>query len=150
MFMNHKTNLKINRLQERSLRILYKDDTSTFEQLLHKDNSVTVHTRNIRLVATERYKAYHGISPDIICDIFPKAEIKWNLRNQKDFETPRINTVWGSVSLRYLGPQVWNIVPINIKASPNLKKFKIDIKKWEPKYCPSRLCKTYMTGIGFI
>lgn len=95
MLMSHKTNRKINRFQERSLRILYRDD------------SVTVHTRNIHLLATEMFKVYHGISPDIICDIFSKSKkTRWNLRNQKDFETPRINTVyWGSVSSRYLGPQ---------------------------------------------
>ena len=34
MFINRGTNHRINRLQERSLRILYKDDVSTFEERL--------------------------------------------------------------------------------------------------------------------
>ena len=151
MFINHSTNLKVNKLHERSLRILYKDDTSTFEQLLHKDNSVTVHSRNIQLLATEMYKVYNGISPDFICQIFSKSNNKYNFRNSKDFVTPRVNTVfWGTESLSYLGPQIWNLVPLDIKASPNIAQFKSKIKGWEPKNCPCRLCKTYLLGIGFI
>ena len=61
-----------------------------------------------------------------------KSKSELNLRNKKDFDTPRINTVyWGSNSLRYLGPQIWNIVPVDIKASPNLAKSKIKIKEWK-------------------
>ena len=33
-------NKKINRIHERTLRIVYQNDTSTFEELLNKDNSV--------------------------------------------------------------------------------------------------------------
>ena len=39
-------NNKINRLHERCLRIIYKDKASTFDQLLEKDSSVCIHTRN--------------------------------------------------------------------------------------------------------
>ena len=43
----------MNILQERALRILYKDDVSSFEELLGKDNSITIHERNIKLLAKE-------------------------------------------------------------------------------------------------
>ena len=46
-------NNKINRLHERCLRIIYNDKTSTFKELLEKDNSVTIHYRNIPALATE-------------------------------------------------------------------------------------------------
>ena len=39
-------NRKINSLHERCLRIIYKDKASTFDQLLEKDSSVCIHTRN--------------------------------------------------------------------------------------------------------
>ena len=39
MFCSRTMNNKINKLQERALRILYKDDVSSFEELLGKDNS---------------------------------------------------------------------------------------------------------------
>ena len=46
MFHSRILNEKINKLHERALRLVYKDDTLTFQQLLQKDNSVTIHERN--------------------------------------------------------------------------------------------------------
>ena len=47
MFHSRALNNKINRLHERWLRTLYNDKTSTFNELLEKDNSVSIHYRNI-------------------------------------------------------------------------------------------------------
>ena len=47
---------RINHLHERALRTVYNDNVSTFKKLLQKDNSVTIHVRNLRILATELYK----------------------------------------------------------------------------------------------
>ena len=62
MFISRSTNHKINKLHEQSLQILYKDDISSFNELLQKDNSVTVHTHNIQLLAVEMYKVKNYIN----------------------------------------------------------------------------------------
>ena len=49
-------NNKINRLHERALRIAYKDYASSFESLLEKDRSVTIHQKNVQLLMTEMFK----------------------------------------------------------------------------------------------
>ena len=46
-------NKKINRLRERRSRIIYGDKQSSFEELLEKDNSVSINERNIRILATK-------------------------------------------------------------------------------------------------
>ena len=46
-FHSRNLNNKINRLHERCLRVIYNDKTSSFEQLLENDNSVSIHHRNI-------------------------------------------------------------------------------------------------------
>ena len=48
-------NNKINRLHERCLRIVHSDKTSSFEKLLEKDGSVTIHTRNLQTLAAEMF-----------------------------------------------------------------------------------------------
>ena len=63
MFHNRLINNKINRLHERCLRIVYNDNQSTFEELLEKDNTVSVHQRNLQFFAIELYKVVNGISP---------------------------------------------------------------------------------------
>ena len=53
MFRSRKLTNKINQLHERCLRIVYSDNTSSFEELLETDNSVLVYHRNIQVLATE-------------------------------------------------------------------------------------------------
>ena len=48
MIHSRKLNNKINRLHERCLRVTYNDGLSSFEELLERDNSVSVHNRNIQ------------------------------------------------------------------------------------------------------
>ena len=63
---------KINKLHERGLHIIYSDKTSPFEARLEKDDSVSIHNRNIRLLAIEMYLASKGLSPLIITELFEK------------------------------------------------------------------------------
>ena len=151
MFIRRSSNHKINRLHERSLRILYKDDISSFSELLQKDNTVTVHTRNIHLLAIEMYKVRNNISPNFIREIVPTSESAYNLRESKDFITPRRNTVYcGEESLRNIGPKIWNLLPSDTRTAPTLDTFILKVKKWQPDKCPCRLCKVYINGIGFL
>ena len=149
MFHDRGITQKINRLHERALRIVYKDDTLTFSQLLEKDQSVTMHIKNIRTLAVELYKVKHGLSPKIMDSIFLGREASY-LRTQTDFFPPQIRTVhYGEDSLRYFGPKIWNIVPKEVKGSSTLELFQKNIKKWNPK-CTCRLCKTYIKGLGYV
>ena len=50
MFHGKKIKRKINHLHESSQRIVYKDYTSSFGDLLRQDISATVHRRNIQLL----------------------------------------------------------------------------------------------------
>ena len=151
MFISRGTNHRINRLHERSLRILYNDDISSFEELLMKDNSVTIHTRNIQLLAIEMYKIKNKISPDFICEIFPKSNAVYKTRASSDFIRPRVNTVlWGTETIRNLGPKIWDILPANIKEAPTLNSFKVKVKQMKTFNCPCRLCKVYLPNIGFV
>ena len=53
---------RINHLHKRALRTIYNDNVSTFEKLLGKDNSVTIHVRNLTILATELYKTKSSCS----------------------------------------------------------------------------------------
>ena len=56
--MFHDKNLehRINRTQERALRIAYKDYGNDFGFLLEQTKSVPIHERNLQLLMTEMYK----------------------------------------------------------------------------------------------
>ena len=70
MFTSRKLNNKINSIHKRALQAVYLDYSSTFAELLEKDKSITIHQRNIQLVAIEMFKAAKEIGPDIVRDLF--------------------------------------------------------------------------------
>ena len=53
-------------IHERSLRIVYDDYDTTFEDLLKKDNSVSIHHRNVQKVSIEMFKVKHNLCPEFI------------------------------------------------------------------------------------
>ena len=75
MLFNRTLNNRINTLHERALRILYKDGISTFERLLTKDESVTMHDRNMQRLVTEMYKVKHSIFPCPIAEFVTQRNI---------------------------------------------------------------------------
>ena len=66
MFHSSRLNNKINNVHGKALIIVYFDYKSTFQELLDKDASFSVHHRNIQTLATEIYKHIHGLSPGIM------------------------------------------------------------------------------------
>ena len=76
---------RINHLREGTFRTVYNDNVSTFEKLLEKDNSVTIHVRNLRILPTKLYKTKENLAVLIMDEILKQRNIKYNLRSQTDF-----------------------------------------------------------------
>ena len=55
--LNSRTlNNRINNIHERTLRLTYEDNKSSFKQLLENDHSVTVHHKNVKILVTGIFK----------------------------------------------------------------------------------------------
>ena len=144
-------NNKINRLHEKCLRIVYSDKTSSFEELLEKDEYLTIYTINLQVLVTEIFKVYRNLSPNIVAEIFRGRRNNYNLRHSWFFSIPYVKTVYhGSESLSNLAPRIWDLIPSTLKELDDVNSFKTQIKKWQPENCPCRLCKTYIPQVGFI
>ena len=75
MFHGCKTNYKINRLKERALRLLtYKDYISSFEELLSKDGTFSIHKENIQNLAIEMFKVLNDLSTPDFSELFQLNE----------------------------------------------------------------------------
>ena len=145
---SRKLNRRINHIHERGLRIVYQDYSSSFEELLKINESVSIHHRNIQLVAIEMFKVTKGLCPQIMKDLF---QFNTDPNCENTFLIPNAESEYmGKLSLRWFGPVVWeNMLPETYKAIDNLKEFKEDIQKWVPN-CKCRLCKNYVASVGFI
>ena len=52
---------KLDLPEQRSLRVVYEDSISTFEELLKMDIFVSIHHLNAQLVAVEMFKIKYGL-----------------------------------------------------------------------------------------
>ena len=124
---------------------------ASFPQLLEKDSSRTLHTKNLQLLAMEMYKMKNDIFPSLLSEFVTVRDPRYNFRTISDFLPFDPKTVYqGTESISFLGPKIWGLVPLHIKELPNLASFKSSIKEWTPQNCPCRLCKVYINRVGFL
>ena len=144
MFHYRRLNNKINNVHEKAFRIVYSDYKSTFQELLHKNASFSVHHRNIQTLSIEIYKHVHQLSPAIMGEVLKiNRTLPYNLRTQNDFSSRVPKRVkYGTQAISFL-------VPEKMKACSCLEAFKSKIRKWKPD-CLCRLCKTYLQHVGFL
>ena len=71
-------NNKINRLHEKSLWIAFNNKTSSFADSLAKDGSVTIHKRNLQVLATEIHKS---MSMELMQGLFCAMQTHYNMSN---------------------------------------------------------------------
>ena len=145
MFHNRSLNNKINRLHERALRIVYKNENLTFQELLDIDDSVPIHHRNLQRLATEMYKTENNLSPLFVQELFTEKIHQHDLRNKGSWETHYVRTVkYGTETIRRMGPKKWDLISTEIKDSKTLLEFKQTIKRWRTNECTCRLCKEWI------
>ena len=145
-----KTYNKINKIHERALRIIHKDSTSNFENLLIKSNSVSVHQRNLQLHLIEIYKTVNNLNPSFMAEVFVTNVVPYNLRGSTNLVLPKAKTnLYGIDTVRFVGQKLWQSVPKEIKESQSLDIFKRNIKAI-PLDCSCKLCKSYIANLGFL
>ena len=129
MFHSRTLNNETNSIQERALKITSNDRKSSFEELLRKDNTVSIHHRSLQLLATEIVKMKNNTASKILNEIFKNRASSYSLRWQVH------SIYYGTESLSFLGPKIWELVPEDKKQSESLGILKIKIKNWVPLTC---------------
>jgi len=119
---------KLERIQERGLRAVFKDNSSSYNQLLARAGLPTLLNRRLQDLSTLMYKVKHKLCPYYLCDFFSNNPSTYNLR-QSDFTMPRFNSVkYGKHSIRYLGPKLWSKLPKSMRKATSLSTFKTNIR----------------------
>ena len=96
--------------------MVYCDHSSNFQELLQRDNSVTMYQKNIQALVIMMYKVVNNIAPTIVSDLFSFSNVNYSLRSGPQFHQPSANTVWNvQETISYLGPKIWNMVPEEMK-----------------------------------
>ena len=102
MFSSKGCYKRVNKIHERSLRLILNDYKLSFDSLLSTLNEKTIHQRCINILLTEAYKYLNGYSPDFMNDGFYLRPNHYNLRNFNygKHYPPKLRTVHHCSSLK--------------------------------------------------
>ena len=81
---------------------------------------------------------------------FDFRENRYNIRKSQEMRQQKVRTVrYGLKTALYRAPQLWSLVLTDLNSVPNVNHFKSKIKHWKCTECPCKLCKTYLTNMGY-
>ena len=105
-----------------ALRSLHNDYSSSYEELFKKSEKSTVNLSNYRSLCIEIFKTLNDINPSFIKHIFELRMTSRPTREKYELNLEILKSnqvIFGTKSLKYLGPEVWNSLPYHIKTSEN-------------------------------
>ena len=130
---------KLEKVQERALRILFDDFDSEYESLLKKSGKCTMEIKRLRTLGIEIFKTLNDLNPQFMKDVFQRT--KWLTHKPLNLKVNSHNTVkYGDKSLATLGPHIWNSLPDKVKIETDLSSFKKYINQWFGPTCKCNLC----------
>ena len=135
MFCSRNANNLINKIQERSLRLITNDKTSTFEHLLQANNEITTHHGNLQVLMIEVLKIINGFVPPIMEGFFLFRENTHNIRNFQIISESKKSVRYGFETVKYRTPLLWVNLPEKYKTATSLNSFKTKIKAWKCETC---------------
>lgn len=132
MFMSRSNLKKLDKLNERALRMIFNDSLSTYAELLLRNKSMDIYKGCIKSLCVEMYRIRNGLSPSYMQNLFSlKINNCYSLRDNNIFEIPKFKSKrYGYHSMSYIGAKLWSNIDIVIKDINKLKTFKSEVIKW--------------------
>ena len=132
---------KLEKLQERALRFVLSDFTSSYNELLEKASKPSLLQMRNQATVEQVFKVQNNLARPMPPDYFKKHTTHYSLRRNEKLYVPSYNTVkYGKNSFRHTGPQLWNQLSNDVKMSKDLTEFKTKIKDWKGPECKCGFC----------
>ena len=102
-FCGKVNNNKLEKIQARALRILYKDYDSEYDELIAKSDTNKILVSRLKKILIEVFKTLKKFNPSYLHSLYALKDTKYNLRNEMSIIQPNQNTVtYGTRSLAYI------------------------------------------------
>ena len=109
---------KVEKINERALRLAYSDYSSSYKEFLANSKETTVHIQSVRNFALEVYKKLNNLNPVFMKDFFVPKNNRLQPLTQKPLDVPKARTTNNGIrSIRFQGPKIWNSLPESIKTA---------------------------------
>ena len=128
--MNRKKHLhRLDKLNDRALRYIYSDRSSTYAGESTEGTSYTLADRRIQDMLILVFKAVNNLLPTYLSDLFIIRENIKNLRGTNKLVIPNVSTTrYGTKSVAFTAPKAWNSLPDRLRSMKSLKDFKIAVR----------------------
>ena len=133
---------KLERINERGLRTVFKDRVSPYGDLLTHAGMTSLYNMRLQDIAIFVFKIRNRLLPYNILELFSSSSSNYNLRNS-DFHVQRAKTVkYGKHSLRFFGPFLWSKLSMKDRNVTSLSRFEANIRRTElSKFDSDNACK---------
>ena len=99
---------KLEKLQERSFRILHNDFDSPIQNLIDKSGQETLLSNRLKYFILEVFKSIRKLNAPCLHDSLVLNRVPYNLRTPKLEQSIRRTTNYGLRTFSYLGSKLWN------------------------------------------
>ena len=135
-FCGKLNNSKIEKIQERALRIVCNDQISCYTELILKLKTCTMLQSRLNTILTEVFKSLNPnpVNPIYIRELLQIKDIPYDMRDSSLLNQPKIRTTkFGLRSFSYLAAKLWNELPPSLKDISNcdIADFKCRLKQWK-------------------
>jgi hypothetical protein len=130
-FCSERNTNKIEKLQERALRFIYDDNTSSYDTLLEQSKLPSLKIRQMRTMALETYKIVNKSSSEFLHNLITLKDNSYNFRYKLTVELPRPRTTrYGKKSFSYEAAQLCNPLYNHAQSLSTFGNFKNFISTW--------------------
>ena len=131
-FCGKSNNKKIEKIHERSLRIIYGDYSSSYEDLISLAGTSTCLVSRLKHMMMEVFKSVNNLNPSHLGELFIVKDTPYEMRRQIKLVQPmRQTTTHGIRSFSYTGAKLFNQFPYELQQEMSGDDFKRLLIDWQ-------------------
>ena len=132
---------KLEKIQERALRFIYKDYESSYESLLLQSKMPSLKLKRMRTMALVAFKIIYKETPLYLQNIITMKNNSYSFRYSNLTDIPQVRTTnYGLNSFRFRAAKLWNSLPDSFRQISSFNHFKSQINSWEGDSCKFSDC----------
>ena len=130
MFYSKTDMQRVEKVQYKSLQVVYNNYMATYDELFALDNKLKIHQRHLQFLAIEIFKSKKKLNRSFMWKTYKEKNIPYSLRRGISLFIPNANTQkYGINSLTFRGSVLWDNLPIKLKECKSLQEFKLLLKQ---------------------
>ena len=125
-----KTDLqRVEKVQYKSLQVVYNNYMATYDELLALDNKLKIHQRHLQFQAIEIYKSKNKLKPNFMRKTYKEKNIPYSLRRGISLFIPKHSEIWNKL-INFRGNVLWNNLPIKLNLYKDLSYSSSKVKTY--------------------